>query len=1119
MTWSRCWMSASLVAILSGCEPGDDTGGPTSGEPPGGVFLNEALASPGSQQDWVEILSTLPEPVDLSGAHLRITAQADGSTMDFPVPPGTVLQPGAFWLAGAATLSKDGPVSACPTSFQLPNGALGLELTGANGEILDQLAIEQAPRDDVRPGLSFGRFPDGTGPVMVQGQPSPDEKNVGPATQDACLTPPDSGTFDGHSFPCVGAEDSFFWLAGSRAGTTTVKFVILSYREPEERHITFLDSVFYSIHDEWYYFHMLNGQPVEGEDVYSPYQGSFDSVDEIYSWAQGVDALPYDETFLDWSGDRLISRRFYDMALDIQPRLLGSGTLVYVPARDEPPAREAVWGFELEYRDEISHEDLSVYYEELKERLPAEIWDQLHWIVRSPAQEELAQTMEQAGLPYGDRILRYSELSVPGETQVYNEGLIAGRLRIVHAGEAGMESATTTDILVLEEIPDYLPPCRALITTIPQTPLSHIGLLAKSRGIPNLYIGDISNDPAWDQWGRVRAHLALYAEGPDKYKVVPLTDAEYDTWTDLLTDIPHALPPIDMASVPLTVDLSAVDPADIPSLRPVLGGKSAGLVALLGSDGVTTPDHPLAITVRAYDEHIQPLRAAWLDELMTLPEFTLLANRRARYLVLEGEAAYDAQFPTPSGALFKKAFLENHPPGDLMGDLLLKGGVREIVRSTPIAPATLAQIEAALASRFGDFSATQGLRFRSSSNVEDVDGFNGAGLYESHTGFSSPASAVDPDDMDRTVEGALRKTWASYWSWEAFDERLQANIEHLSGHMGVLVHARFDDDRELANGVFTLTRFPDDPPAHAPDQFADRYEMWINLQKGSLSVTNPLPGQCVLPEGVRVHLPRGSDTPVIERLQGSTEVAPGTEIESDAALLSLFEQGVLVTENWLEHEKSELPEEQRRRTLTLDFEIRRMAANWPSLAAGPPFPERMIVKQARTLEPSISNVPADVVALPFPRDVLGRARNIVRRTCDGAGLTLTVLEATTDPLEPPDLGHEVVPFTAEVTLDVAADIPELGWLSGTTVVIAHTSLSGVDHPGMLDGAAWTLSLQVDPAFAGTVGLSTLVWTPEEAVVAQAPSGEEVSIPVSGCVVETLHATPDNYLLTLLASAD
>lgn len=1080
----------------------------------GKVVINELSNAPGSASDWIELINVSSEELELSGARLTAVHRSDRIqrfTVDIPV--GTVLEPGG--LVVIDNRSEAESRAACAQTLALPERLGEILLLGPNGRQLDRIDIDEAVLATMRPGQSLGRYPDGAGELIAQRRPSPGAANLGPLAADPCLQAPAAGDFDDHTFPCVGSDDSFFWLSGSRAGTTDAKFVIQSFGDDQARHIRFLDSVFYQLHDEWYFFRMLNGQPFEGEDVYQPYQGTFATVAEIYAWAQATADLPNDDPFLAWSGDRLLSTRFYDLAIDIQPRVIGAGTLIHIPARTGPSPKDEIWGFELEYRDAITYDDLMVFYSTLESTVPAHIVANLRWIVRSPAQEALAVVMEQNRLPYADRVLRYTELSTPGEVQVYHGGLVAGRVRVVRAGEPGIENATTTDILVLEEIPDYLPPARALITAVPQTPLAHINLLAKSRGIPNLYIGGITTDPAWDQLGRVRAHVAIKAVEPDRYELVTMTEEQYNTWLALVPDNDRQVPAVDMASAPLTVDLEQESAARMHELGPLLGGKSAGFLSLLATPGVAAPDHPLAITVRAYNEHIQQFRAAWLDQLLARSELRFLRYRRDRYLILEGIDAYNQRYGSPSGQIFLQAFLADHPPGDWLGDLVRAGGARAIIATTPIEPATLAAITEALQSRFGDFALTQGLRFRSSSNVEDIEGFNGAGLYNSSTGFLDPEALDDADDRARTVESALLATWSSYWSWEAYDERLSANIAALSGNMGVLVHARFDNDLELSNGVITLTRLPARSPAHAPELFGDRYEMVLNAQIGALSVTNPPPDRCVLPEVVRVRQAPGELMPRIERLQQSTEMAPGTQVMSDREALDLFAQTVAVTDLWLSLENNGLPPGHERRTVTIDFEFREMGAGWPALATGTPFESRMIVKQARSLEPSAADVPAAVAALAFPRDVLARARGVVRRVCTADRLTLTVFEAHTDPLRPPDLGFEIAPFFAQGTVTATAEIPELGMLAGAQLQVAHTDLDLFDHPGMLAGVPWNLVLTVAAARQGEIGFASLSFAPDQSWQLEGPAGSAGGSAFA-CTVETLHSTPDSYLLTLLA---
>ena len=55
------------------------------------------------------------------------------------------------------------------------------------------------------------------------------------------------------------------------------------------------------------------------------------------------------------------------------------------------------------------------------------------------------------------------------------------------------------------------------------------------------------------------------------------------------------------------------------------------------------------------------------------------------------------------------------------------------------------------------------VRFRSSSNTEDLPGFNGAGLYTSISG--------QIENEERAIDDAIRTVWASLYLQRAYDER------------------------------------------------------------------------------------------------------------------------------------------------------------------------------------------------------------------------------------------------------------------------------------------------------------------------------------------------------------
>ena len=155
----------------------------------------------------------------------------------------------------------------------------------------------------------------------------------------------------------------------------------------------------------------------------------------------------------------------------------------------------------------------------------------------------------------------------------------------------------------------------------------------------------------------------------------------------------------------------------------------------------------------------------------------------------------------------------------------------------------------------------QPLRYRSSTNNEDLPNFNGAGLYDSST--------QKPDETTQDgIDKSMKQVFASLWTFRAFTEREFRRIDHLSTAMGVLVHPNYTD--ELANGVAVSF----DPI----NGWVETY--YVNTQLGEDLVTNP--DAHSVPEELLVN--RFGD---FKLLSTSNLVEPGTLLLDRAQLLQL----------------------------------------------------------------------------------------------------------------------------------------------------------------------------------------------------------------------------------------
>jgi hypothetical protein len=214
---------------------------------------------------------------------------------------------------------------------------------------------------------------------------------------------------------------------------------------------------------------------------------------------------------------------------------------------------------------------------------------------------------------------------------------------------------------------------------------------------------------------------------------------------------------------------------------------------------------------------------------------------------------------------------------------------------------------------------------------------------------------------------------------------------------------------------------------------------------------------------------------------------------------------------WMDTQNAALPGSQQRSTLTLDFEMREVKAGWPALIGTNQYGPRLVVKQARTLEPSLVRVPALVQGMPFPRDVLARARRVEQRRCEAANVIVSVTEAITDPQKQPDMGYAVAPFTSFVVVEWKTANAAFGVAAGTRKAINHSAFTAT-RPGMAEGGPWAADVVVD---AGSVASALFAHAAVDETTVVVENGAAVISEPATCTTLVLHASPEDFLESLI----
>jgi hypothetical protein len=321
-----------------------------------------------------------------------------------------------------------------------------------------------------------------------------------------------------------------------------------------------------------------------------------------------------------------------------------------------------------------------------------------------------------------------------------------------------------------------------IITEEFQTPLSHINVLSRNRGTPNMGLRRAFNNAALRAMEGKWVKLTV---GPFEYSATEASQEDADTWWEDHRPDSVGVPGfnLDIQEFRDIEDILDLDNmtlgAALDSAIPAFGGKASHFAAFPHMDNAKVP-YPKAFGI--------PVYFYW------------------QFMEANG-------FNTRLDSLLEVEEFKNDPA---VRDAALKA-LRKDMEAAPLDSAFEANLLTKLRAEFPGIR----IRFRSSTNAEDLNGFTGAGLYTSKTG--------DPEDPDDPVQEAIKEVWASVWYFRAFEERSYRAIDHKNVGMALLVHNSFPD--EEANGV-AITANPFDPAGVEPG-------FYINVQVGEASVVQP----------------------------------------------------------------------------------------------------------------------------------------------------------------------------------------------------------------------------------------------------------------------------------------
>jgi len=412
-----------------------------------------------------------------------------------------------------------------------------------------------------------------------------------------------------------------------------------------------------------------------------------------------------------------------------------SGEIVFNPNDILPNGSIGSYSFNFSFGDAYDFEATQRTYELLVASMPFLQNNMNHFIGQSSENNHLNNYAEDFE---GSRIEVALESDVFAEVNYIPFHEAEGYGFFKHMQDLN-ETPGSRDIVLYDALPNSLPRVGGIITSVIQTPLSHVNLRAIQDNVPNAYIAE---PLAIDSIANLLGNYIYYKVENEQFEIREATLNEVNNWYE---DLRPTEPQIPVRDLSIT-EIMPLEDINF-EMSSSFGAKCSNVATMRSFDFPegTIPD---GFGIPFY----------YYDEFMQFNNF----YEEAQVMINNPAFQNDINFRTERLKDFRRDIKDAPMPQWMMEDLQ---------------------------AMHDDFPEGTAVRCRSSTNNEDLPGFSGAGLYTSKT------QHLDEGHISKSI----KQVYASMWNFRAYEERDFYRIDHFMAAMGVLCHPNFQEEK--SNGV------------------------------------------------------------------------------------------------------------------------------------------------------------------------------------------------------------------------------------------------------------------------------------------------------------------------------